>query len=570
MSALHQLAHPPSHCAQPAIPWPPCWSPIRVPVLAIALRSHPDQQFVTFVLQGLTHGFHIGFTRRRGLSLRSSSRSHQSVSACPQAVSQYIGDECEAGRMVGPLPSTLSAQVHCSPIGIVPKGRNTGRWRMIVDLSYPEARSVNDGIDPDLCSLRYASIDEALQFILLFGHRTQLVKVDLKSAYRLVPVHPDDRHLLGICWQGSTFVDQALPFGLRSAPKLFTAVADAIGWALVQRNIPFLLHYLDDFLFFVPPSEPRPHRLLAAVLSALEALGVPVAQDKIEGPSTTITFLGILIDTCRFELRLPGPKLVHIRELVHVWHNRRSGRYKEFESLLGYLSHAATVIRDGQTFLRHLFSLVAVARARHRHFIHLDAMARADLLWWSYFLRSWNGTSFIPQPHQFVTHVYTDASGSFGCGGLMLPSNWFHLSWPPFWSIVDISVKELVPIIIAAALWGRSWARCHICFHTDNMAVVDILRKGSARDPLAHHMVRCLYFYTSLYSFQFVVEHVPGVLNVAADALSRNNLQLFSSLVPQGTHHVIPASVIDLLVRRKPDWGSQPWIELFTSTLTIP
>ena len=558
MSALLQLAHLPTHCPHPLIPWPPCPSPIRLPALAVALRSHPDQQFVTFVLQRLTYGFRIGFARQRSPSLRSSGRSHPSVSACPQAISQYIRDECEAGRMVGPLPSTLEARVHCSPIGLVPKGRNTGRWRMIVDLSYPEARSVNDRIDPELCSLQYASIDEALRFILLLDHRTQLVKVDLKSAYRLVPVHPEDRHLLGICLQGNTFVDQALPFGLRSAPKLFTALADAIGWALVQRDIPLLIHYLDDFLFFIPPFDPRPQALLSAVLSALQALGVPVAQDKIEGPSTTITFLGIVIDTCRFELRLPGPKLVHIRQLVQAWHSRRSGRYKEFEFLLGHLSHAATVIREGRIFLRHLFSLVAVARSRRRHFIHLDAMARADLLWWSCFLHSWNGMSFIPQPHWLATHVYTDASGSFGCGGLMLPSDWFHLSWPPSWSTIDISVKELVPIIIATALWGRSWARSRVCFHTDNMAVVDILSKGSARDPLAHHLVRCLYFYSSLYAFQFVVMHVPGVFNVAADALSRNNLQLFSSLIPQGTHHVIPASVVNLLVQRRPDWGSRP------------
>ena len=131
--------------------------------------------------------------------------------------------------MVGPLLSACAARVHCSPIGLVPKGRNTGRWQMIVDLSYSEARSVNDGIDPELCSLQYASIDEAIKFIVLLGHRTHLVKVDLKSVYRLVPVHPDDRHLLGICWKGNTFVDQALPFGLRSAPKLLQMLSVAEG-----------------------------------------------------------------------------------------------------------------------------------------------------------------------------------------------------------------------------------------------------------------------------------------------------------------------------------------------------
>ena len=62
----------------------------------------------------------------------------------------------------------------------------------------------------------------------------------------MVPIHSADRHLFDIHWNGMVYVDQALPFGLRSAPKLFSAVADAIGWALTQVGIPFLIHYFDD------------------------------------------------------------------------------------------------------------------------------------------------------------------------------------------------------------------------------------------------------------------------------------------------------------------------------------
>lgn len=50
----------------------------------------------------------------------------------------------------------------------------------------------------------------------------QLAKVDVKAAYRLVPVHPVDGLFLGL---QSLFVDCMLPFGLRSVPKIFTAVA---------------------------------------------------------------------------------------------------------------------------------------------------------------------------------------------------------------------------------------------------------------------------------------------------------------------------------------------------------
>ena len=101
-----------------------------------------------------------------------------------------------------------------------------------MDLSSSEGASVNDGIHKELCSLRYASLDDALRLMARLGPGTQLVKMDLKDAYCMVPVHPEDQHLLAMSWKGSTYVDQALPFGLCSAPLIISALVDAMAWAL--------------------------------------------------------------------------------------------------------------------------------------------------------------------------------------------------------------------------------------------------------------------------------------------------------------------------------------------------
>ena len=137
------------------------------------------------------------------------------------------------------------------------------------------------------------------------------------------------------------------------------------------------------------------------------------------GPSAILTFLGIVIDTNRYELRIPEEKLSFMREQVQLWLGRRSGKYKELESLLGHLAHTATVIRDGRTFLRHLFSLLSVTRSRY-HYVHLDGAARADPFWRACFLQHWNGRSFLPQLSLPTTHVYTDASGKTGILPLLL------------------------------------------------------------------------------------------------------------------------------------------------------
>jgi hypothetical protein len=112
---------------------------------------------------------------------------------------------------------------------------------------------VNSGISPELSSITYAKVDDAVKLILQLGLGTELVKLDLKSAYRIVPIHPEDHHLMAVSWRGRTYVDHALPFGLRSAPKIFSAVADTISWALNCAGIRHQLHYLDDFLLLGTP-----------------------------------------------------------------------------------------------------------------------------------------------------------------------------------------------------------------------------------------------------------------------------------------------------------------------------
>ena len=146
----------------------------------------------------------------------------------------------------------------------------------------------------------------------------------------------------------------------------------------------------------------------------LQHLGVPVATEKTEGPATSVTFLGVLIDTHNLELRLPSDKLSRLQALVSDWQKKHTCTRKELESLLGHLSHAATVVRPGRTFLRSLFSLLHVAKAPH-HFIRLDKGSRADLAWWRCFLQRWNGSSFLPLPTP-AAHVHSDASGNYGCG----------------------------------------------------------------------------------------------------------------------------------------------------------
>ena len=154
--------------------------------------------------------------------------------------------------------------------------------------------SVNDGIDARLCSLSYVSVDDIAAALLRLGRGA---KTDIKSAYRQVPVHPDDRHLLGLQWQGHYYIDTVLPFGLRSAPIIFSAIAEALEWIVCNRGVELIFHYIDDFIVLSPPQSEACERGLLSLVQTCATLGLIVADEKTEGPSTCLTVLGIEIDT---------------------------------------------------------------------------------------------------------------------------------------------------------------------------------------------------------------------------------------------------------------------------------
>ena len=121
--------------------------------------------------------------------------------------------ELQLGRVIGPfsLHSPPFECVKICPLNIVPKGEK--KWRLIQDLSSPQKHSVNDGILQ--MPTQWQLIDDALQLIHDAGRGCHLVKMDVKSAYRQLPVHPNDWHLFGFICEDLLFIDTYLPFGCR-------------------------------------------------------------------------------------------------------------------------------------------------------------------------------------------------------------------------------------------------------------------------------------------------------------------------------------------------------------------
>ena len=102
-------------------------------------------------------------------------------------------------------------------------------------------------------------------------------------------------------WKHNLCIDNCLPFGLHCAPKLFNILADLLSWILERQGVSPIMHHLDDFLTLAPLDSLTCTRNLDTIKSVCLHLGVPLAVEKVEGPSTSLTFLGIVLDTVRME-----------------------------------------------------------------------------------------------------------------------------------------------------------------------------------------------------------------------------------------------------------------------------
>ncbi len=128
----------------------------------------------------------------------------------------------------------------------------------------------------------------------------------------------------------------------------------------------------------------------------------------------------------------------------------------------------------------------------------------------------------------------------------------------------------MVPIVLAAAVWGQVWSGQRVLCKCDNTAVAAVINSGTAKDPLLMHLMRCLFFYAAHYKFVVSAHHLSGKDNSGADAISRNNADLFLSLYPQAvwTATPIPPALLQLAISSRPDWTDKIWKQLFTATLS--
>ena len=168
-------------------------------------------------------------------------------------------------------------------------------------------------------------------------------------------------------------------------------------------------------------------------------------------------------------------------------------------------------------------------RALH-HRLTITAAMQANMEWWIMLACSWNGKSFFlestwtPSP---AFQLFTDASDQgYGC---YWQGHWLQGTWSRQQSKFHIQWKELFAVVVAAQTWGAQWTRKRLLVHCDNHAVVDIWQAGTSWSP----ELMKIFFTATQHNFTLILQHIQGVNNAIADALSRSQMHRFRKLAPQ-------------------------------------
>ena len=250
-----------------------------------------------------------------------------------------------------------------------------------------------------------------------------------------------------------------------------------------------------------------------------------MALEKLEGPSTSLIFLGVILDNTRMEIRLPEDKLKRILGELSSWIGKKKATRRQILSLVGLLQHATKVVKYGRSFVARMYAKASIVRELD-YFVRLDTGFRSDLLWWHIFMENWNGLSLLrenswsaPADHK----IQTDASGTWGCGA-SFQKEWFQWQWPQNILHISIMAKKLIPITVSCAVWGSRLSKCRVLFQCDNLSLVSAIANGYSRDKGVMRLLRCMWFFVAYFDLDLHVEHITGVDNTTADQLSRNQL----------------------------------------------
>ena len=465
------------------------------------------------------------------------------IDANADAVRQRIVEYTAFGAITA-LPATYPTPFGVQPLHLILKdGRKP---RIVIDLS----RNLNDHLAYEYFS--YASVTDAME---LSSPGCWYSKLDLSNCFLSFPLHPSVLPHFIFRFEGQLYQFVRMPFGLSSAPRICTEMLAVVAYSMGLKGVAALVRYLDDFLF-VEQDKEAGHQSLSVAIADFDAFGLVVNPDKTEGPSQSITFLGVLFDSTTQTVACIPERVEELLRLLAEPITLPTYRLTALESLIGKLQFAAQVLPGFRPFtfrlqrvLKQRLASILKKRggprrheyARRRALVRIDAGFHADVNFWLSHLRRWNGSERWRSARSAPFVIATDASlGGFGFYlEAALPAADITL-WPAHLRIgtgfmgvyspedshlhassSQMTWCEMFAVLAALTTYADVLRNTCVLFLVDNLSDVHILNRQATRSERLAGLLRAVYLLAMEHNISISTRHRPGVENVLADFLSR-------------------------------------------------
>ena len=500
---------------------------MNIQYLRSLLFDYKDQLICEF----LEFGFPIEFTGDMSMFENFDKKSlwkmknHKGAEKFASNMRTYLQKESFNKAIIGPFKENpFKSGIKISPVNSLPK-KDTSERRVILDLSFPKGKSVNDFISKDFylgeqVELIYPKVDDFIQIIKQKGQGCLLFKTDLRRAYRQLHTCPSSYNLVAFVWKKHIFCDTVLSMGSRASAFCCQRFTNALVFIMFKYGIS-VLNYLDD----LASAEKKHNAWFAYMLlqSVLEDCGIEEAKSKACPPSTCMSFLGVLFNTITMTMEITPERLKELISLLKIWLSKEKATLKQIQSLLGKLNFVSACVRPGRIFVSRMLKWLKVLYKEDMGLNPIPEYVKKDILWWYRFLPQYNGVSLMvyeewSKPDSIVS---SDACLT-GCGGFW-KGHYFHTKFPTFLSEqkLSINVLEMYSILICLRLWGKSLVGQKIQMFCDNEAVCQIINSGRTYNDVLQSCLREITFLAAKLEFQIKVVHISGVNNRIADSLSR-------------------------------------------------
>ena len=348
-----------------------------------------------------------------------------------------------------------------------------------------------------------------------------LCKIDLKDAYLTIPVNQNDQKFLRFIWKGNLFQFQTLPFGLASAPRIFTKLLKPVV-GLLRRLGMKLIIYLDDILILAKTKE-QLVQSRNTTLFLLQMLGFKINWEKSKlKPVHNISFLGFEINSATMLFKLPEEKVQKIKNDCKRVRKRETISVRELSQLIGTLISTMQAVIPAKLHCRLMQMSQINGLLENQHYealVPISVGVKTELSWWINQLELSNGKSIIsPNPSMILTSDASDA----GWG-----ATFESQSTGGYWSSIEqtyhINAKELLAAFLALQSFAKLKRNTQILIKIDNVtAVAHINRMGGTKSQLLNHLAKQIWDWCQRNQIILVAEYIPGTLNVRADWESRN------------------------------------------------